>query len=97
MYRSTTYAQTCIGMFRHKNAFRLIHFRKKKEKKASSQVQFNLQLSEKERIDRAKVELPFEHQGKLQVLLLVLWLKFGLQLMEKFFYFWLIISINDFI
>ncbi|KAJ1385945.1 Elongator complex protein 5 [Sesbania bispinosa] len=26
-------------------------------------VQFNLQLSEKERIDRAKVVLPFEHQG----------------------------------
>ena len=52
-------------------------------------MQFNLQLSEKERIDRAKVELPFEHQGKLQpgyVLLLVLWLKFGLQLMEDFFF-----------
>lgn len=27
------------------------------------QVQFNLQLSEKEQIDRAKVVLPFEHQG----------------------------------
>ncbi|XP_043700958.1 elongator complex protein 5 [Telopea speciosissima] len=26
-------------------------------------VQFNLQLSEKERVDRAKVVLPFEHQG----------------------------------
>ncbi|KAK9272543.1 hypothetical protein L1049_002916 [Liquidambar formosana] len=26
-------------------------------------VQFNLQLSEKERMDRAKVVLPFEHQG----------------------------------
>lgn len=26
-------------------------------------VQFNLQLSEKERNDRAKVVLPFEHQG----------------------------------
>lgn len=26
-------------------------------------VQFNLQLSEKERIERAKVVLPFEHQG----------------------------------
>lgn len=26
-------------------------------------VQFNLQLSEKERLDRAKVVLPFEHQG----------------------------------
>lgn len=28
-----------------------------------SQVQFNLQLSEKEQIDRARVVLPFEHQG----------------------------------
>jgi len=27
------------------------------------QVQFNLELTEKERIDRAKVVLPFEHQG----------------------------------
>lgn len=27
------------------------------------QAQFNLELSEKERIDRAKVVLPFEHQG----------------------------------
>jgi len=26
-------------------------------------VQFSLQLSEKEQIDRAKVVLPFEHQG----------------------------------
>lgn len=26
-------------------------------------MQFNLQLSEKEQIDRAKVVLPFEHQG----------------------------------
>lgn len=29
------------------------------------QVQFNLQLSEKERSDRAKVVLPFEHQGRI--------------------------------
>lgn len=28
------------------------------------QVQFNLELSEKERSDRANVVLPFEHQGK---------------------------------
>lgn len=27
------------------------------------QVQFNLQLSDKERVDRANVVLPFEHQG----------------------------------
>jgi elongator complex protein 5 len=27
-------------------------------------VQFNLELSEKERTDRANVVLPFEHQGK---------------------------------
>lgn len=30
---------------------------------SSLQVQFNLQLSEKEKKDRAKVVLPFEHQG----------------------------------
>ncbi|KAF0918123.1 hypothetical protein E2562_022709 [Oryza meyeriana var. granulata] len=30
----------------------------------SSEVQFNLELSEKERTDKANVVLPFEHQGK---------------------------------
>lgn len=29
----------------------------------SLQVHFNLELSEKEQIDRSKVVLPFEHQG----------------------------------
>lgn len=31
------------------------------------QVQFNLQLSEKERVDKEKVVLPFEHQGELDI------------------------------
>ena len=31
----------------------------------AQQVQFNLELSEKERSDRANVVLPFEHQGTL--------------------------------
>lgn len=57
--------------------FCFMHFRKN----APSQVQFNLQLSEKERIDRAKVVLPFEHQGMMHlgyVLFLFLQLKFRL-------------------
>jgi len=33
--------------------------------KSVQQVQFNLELSEKERTDRANVVLPFEHQGNL--------------------------------
>jgi elongator complex protein 5 len=33
--------------------------------KLVQQVQFNLELSEKERTDRANVVLPFEHQGNL--------------------------------
>jgi elongator complex protein 5 len=33
--------------------------------KLVQQVQFNLELSEKERSDRSNVVLPFEHQGKL--------------------------------
>lgn len=33
--------------------------------KFAQQVQFNLELSEKERTDKANVVLPFEHQGNL--------------------------------
>ena len=36
--------------------------------KLVQQVQFNLELSEKERTDRANVVLPFEHQGKIDEL-----------------------------
>lgn len=41
------------------------------ESLALLQVQFNLHLSEKERVDKAKVVLPFEHQGMLHLLYLV--------------------------
>lgn len=65
MKNNSCYTWCFPNYYRHWNFFFVIYMNEELMNgcRLFSQVHFNLQLSEKERIDRARVVLPFEHQG----------------------------------